>query len=307
MISNESAQERVEFAKKNGLEKALEHFQITLESLNRYNRLLRDGTGEPEPEMPKILVLDVETSPILLFAWQLFKPRPNHTDIYQDWHLFSWAAKWLLDDQVFSDVLTSEEAKAHNDSRICKSLWEYINEADIIIAHNGKAFDVRKYNARFMLNGLKPPSPYTVIDTLLESRKMALHTTHRLDYLSKLFGGSGKTNTPKGLWRKCFAGDPESLLLMEEYNKGDIFILEEAYLFMRPWIKSHPNVGVYMFADEPRCAVCGGKSLHEDGEVASNIGLYRTFRCNDCNSFSKERKTLVPLKNRKVLLVSSTK
>ena len=213
MISAKTAKQRVEYSKKNGLEKTLEHFQIAHDTLRRYINLISEPNEEPT--LPKILVLDIETSPILLFAWQLFKPRPNHTDIFQDWHIFSWAAKWLLDDQMYSDVLTPKEAKAHTDSRVCKSLWQIVDDADIIIAHNGKSFDIRKFNARFMLNGLKPPSPYSVIDTLTESRKMAMHTTHRLDYLSKLFGGTGKIENEKGLWQKCFAGDAEALLKME--------------------------------------------------------------------------------------------
>jgi hypothetical protein len=307
MISNKSARERVEFAKKHGLEETLKHFQITLESLKRYARRAREDEPDQEPIMPKILLLDVETSLLLLYAFEIFKPRPRHTDIFQDWHMLSWAAKWLLDDQIYSDVLTPEEAKAHNDARICKSLWEYINDADVIIGHNARGFDVRKYNARFMLNGLKPPSPYTVIDTLVESRKMAMHTSHRLDHISKLFGGSGKLKNPEGLWRDCFWGKPEALIQMDKYNKEDVYALEDAYLFMRPWIKNHPNIGVWMFANEPRCATCGSKSLYEEGVTTTNVGMYRTFRCNDCKSISKERRTMIPAKNKKILLTSSNK
>jgi len=309
MISYETARKRVEHAKKHGLEETLRHFQITLETLKRYARITREDTAEPdqEPQLPKILVLDVETTPLLIYTWGIYKPRPNHYDIFQDWHLLSWAAKWLLDDQIFSDVLHPEEAKAHNDARICKSIWKLVNEADIIIAHNGKQFDMKRLNARFMLNGLKPPAPYLIIDTLIESRKIAGHSSHKLDFIGELIQGQGKLVNPRGLWKDCFWGDAEALKHMEKYNKEDVYLLEDVYLFIRPWIKNHPNVGVYMFADEPRCATCGGKSLYEEGSQASSVGMYRVYRCNECNSLSKERRTMLPLKNRRVLLSSATK
>jgi hypothetical protein len=205
---------------------------------------------------------------------------------------------------MMSDVLTPDEAKAHNDARICKSIWELVDEADIIIAHNGVNFDMKKLNARFMLNGLKPPSPYRIIDTLQAIRQAAGHTSNRLDYLGEIIKGEGKLSNPKGLWKDCFWGDAQALLHMEKYNREDVYLLEDVYLFIRPWIKSHPNVGVYMFAGESRCATCGSKSLYEEGMQTTNVGMYRTFRCNECGALSKERKTMLPVKNRKVLLAS---
>jgi hypothetical protein len=304
MITKESAQERVEYAKREGLEKTLAHFKISLDSLERYARLLREDTGESleEEYKAKILVLDIETSPILMYTWTLYKPRLNHYDIYQDWHMFSWAAKWLLDDEVYSDVLTPEEARDHNDARIAKSLWEKVNEADMIIAHNGKDFDVKKFNARFMLNGIKPPSPYRIIDTLFEIRKVAGHTSNKLDFLAKLMTGEGKLENPRGLWKDCFWGDPEALAHMEKYNREDVFKLEDVYLFIRPWIKGHPNVSLYSFADESRCITCGSKNLYEESIYTTNTGMYRVFRCNDCQALSRARKTMLPAKNNKVLL-----
>jgi hypothetical protein len=41
-----------------------------------------------------------------------------------------------------------------------------MDEADIICAHNGDAFDIKKINSRLITNGFKPPSPFKTIDTL---------------------------------------------------------------------------------------------------------------------------------------------
>ena len=305
MISAQSAKEKVDYAEEHGVEEAISHFRINAKTLKRYIRFLNGphidfGT-------PKILVFDIETAPMTVFVWGLYKQRINHENIITDWFKLSWSAKWLHEDDIMSNVLTSEEAKNNDDKRITKSLWKLLDECDIVIAHNAKSFDIRRVNSRFMLHGLKPPSPYNVIDTLKESQKIAAHASHRLDYLGQLVRRKGKMETDYGLWKRCYNGDPEALFYMEKYNKEDVLLLEEVYLFMRPWMKTHPNIALYMFANEPRCTKCGSKSLHEEGASPTATGLYRTYRCNDCGGFSKERKTMVPLKNNRVLLSGVTK
>ena len=34
-----------------------------------------------------------------------------------------------------------------NDFEICKELWKLLDEADVVIGHNGDAFDIKKTNA----------------------------------------------------------------------------------------------------------------------------------------------------------------
>lgn len=79
-------------------------------------------------KLPKILVFDIETAPLLAFIWQLktdyvgpgMLEKPN-------WWMISWSAKWLFEDEMLNDVVTSEEARLEDDSRILKSIWELVN------------------------------------------------------------------------------------------------------------------------------------------------------------------------------------
>jgi hypothetical protein len=41
-------------------------------------------------------------------------------------------------------------------------------------------------------------------------------------------------------------GDPEALKHDEEYCKQDVLSTEELYLFLRPYMKTHPNMSVLM-------------------------------------------------------------
>ena len=304
MISLYTAKERVDYMDQHGIDAAIEQFSVTRSSLERYERLIRDSLRPAPQKLPNILVFDVETSPMAVFVWGLYKQRINHNNVIQDWHLISWAAKWLMSGEVMSDVLTPTEARKHDDSRIVKKIWNLLETANLVIAHNGKAFDLRKLNARFMLNGLKPPSPYQVIDTLVESRKMAAHSSHRLDYLGQIMYNKNKLDTDFELWKKCYVGDQESLDYMVKYNKIDVELLEEVYLFMRGWIKSHPNVGLYMDIESPVCSNCGSEKLHPIESYSTTVGQYDTFRCGDCGGICRMRTTNVPIKKRKSLTVS---
>ena len=128
--------------------------------------------------LPKILIFDIETTPMPVWVWDFGKQYVPHTNIVKDksgnqkfWYVLSWAAKWLYDENILSDVLTPEGAVARDDKRILDSVWKLIDEADIVIAHNGDRFDIRKLNARFILNDMNPPSPYKSIDTLKIARR----------------------------------------------------------------------------------------------------------------------------------------
>jgi len=312
MISRPSAQKKINYIKEYGIDKAIEHFEVSLESLKRYSRLIRHGMNDTEPEtidLPNILIFDIETAPMEVYVWGLYKQRINHDNVIEDWFVLSWSAKWLFSSEIMSDVLTPEEAQNGNDKRVCQSMWELFESADIVVAHNAQRFDIRKMNSRWILHKMKPPSPYQTIDTLKESRKMAAHSSHRLDYLGQILHNKGKIETDYSLWKRCKHGDSEALMYMEKYNKADVELLEEVYLSIRGWIKSHPNVGLYMETDEPVCANCGSDKIHEISEYVTPAGMYRAFRCDTpgCHAISRQRITAVPLAKRKNLMLSAAR
>lgn len=92
---------------------------------------------EKEISMPNILILDIETSPLKAYVWRLWKQDIYLDQLISDWFCISWAAKWLNHPETMSDVLTPDEIKNEDDSRIMKGLWNLLNDADIVIAHNG--------------------------------------------------------------------------------------------------------------------------------------------------------------------------
>ena len=247
------------------------------------------------PSMPKILVFDLEISPLRAYVWGRWKQNVSLSQTISEWFILSWSAKWLFSTETMSDVLTPGEVADEDDERIVKSLWKLIDEADIIIAHNSKGFDVGKMNSRFILNGLNPPTPYKVIDTMEIAKREFGFSSNKLDALAGYFGLDSKLSTGFELWSKCMKGDIEALSYMEKYNRYDVELLEEVYIRLRPWMRSHPNIGIYIQDDVPVCSVCGSKHIQEipDKFYFTQTTKYPIYRCDDCNGLTRGRRTIL--------------
>lgn len=240
---------------------------------------------------PKILIVDIETSPLRAFTWGLWKQNVNLSQIISNWYMLGWACKYLGEDKIYSGILKSEEALYENDERIVRELWEHLDNADIVIAHNGDKFDIPKINTRFLLHGLIPPSPYKQIDTLTVARQQFSFSSNRLDYLAEMFNIPKKLPTNFELWSECMVGNPEALKYMNEYNIADIVLLEEVYLRIRPYIKSHPNLDLYKDSAEATCPICGSTHLEEvsDKYFFTQAVRYKVYRCDDCGGLSRSK------------------
>lgn len=255
-------------------------------------------------KVPKYLLLDIETLPCTVYVWGLFKQRIPHTNIVTDWCVLSWKAKWLYGAEMMGDILTPEETKTQDDSRILQSIWYLLEDCDCVIAHNGKKFDIRKLNARFWHHKMKPPSPYQIIDTLKESQKILGTTSHRLDYLGKYMVNQGKMETNFDLWIRCFHGEQEALDYMFAYNEEDVVLLEEIYLELRPWIKSHPNYAIFSEATVPCCTYCGSDDIGDAGIYTTPAGRFVSKRCGECGGIFRERYSDLTRAERNNLLIS---
>lgn len=245
-------------------------------------------------KFPKILIFDTETAPMRAYVWRRWKETISLDQTISEWFMLAWSAKWLYDGQVMGDRLTGEEALREDDSRIMRSLRNLIDEADIVIAHNGEKADVPWMNTRFILNGLNPPKPYVLIDTLKVVKKQFGFSSNKLDALAGYFGFEHKMDTNFDLWKRCSEGDDEALEYMGEYNKKDTAILEEVYLRLRPWIKGHPNIGNYLEGSEPVCSQCGSDDLEEiEGQFYyTSVSKYKLYRCQKCGAVVRGRVNL---------------
>lgn len=269
------------------------------------NRLLKLGIPlEKLGKIPNILVFDIETAPLEVYTWGLYDQTININQIKHDWFVLCWSAKWLFDDQIMTGVLTKREALDKNDKNIVEKIWKLFDKADIIIAHNGDRFDIAKLNARFLKHELGQPSPYKTIDTLKVARKEFRLTSNKLDYICDYTGLDRKIETGGfDLWKRCVQGDTKALKLMDEYCQNDVIILEQMYLKLRPYIKNHPNLALYMESDYEVCPNCGSDKLKWGYLYRTRVNQYDCAKCQSCGAFMRARKSGLD-KEKKDLILS---
>lgn len=260
---------------------------------------LRSIFKQPDPNAhkdgPRILVLDIETRYMLLEGWGLFNQNFSVDQIAEDWSLLSYSAKWYDSDEViYSDV----SEKTEDD--VIAELHALLDEADFIIAHNGRRFDLKKIRARMVTRGFKPHSPVRVIDTLEICKKEFAFTSNKLLYLTKLLCKNNQKSdhghfAGHKLWQAFLKGDPLAIQEMRHYNMMDVISLQELYDLIAPWSSTLPVFEMYQ--DQI--------SLDDwelDGYHYSNLGKYQRYRNKKTGQYRRGKTNLLTKEQRAKLL-----
>ena len=211
----------------------------------------------------------------------------NLISVHRDWSILCFAWKWLdspleVESISYPKSLSAFISNPRNDYKIVRHLWRLLDEADIVVAHNGNSFDLKKIVSRFLFYNLPPPSPYKQVDTKLASRKVSSNTSNKLDDLGRAWG-FGRKLKHEGweMWIECMSGKKEAWKKMKEYNKRDVALLESVYKHLLPYISNHPNVA--MWDENTSCPKCGSnKGFYNGGFYTNATTRYRVKRCKNC-------------------------
>ena len=230
----------------------------------------------------KILFFDVESAPMLCYAFDLKVDYIGPHMIVEPPFLLTWSAKWADDDKILSDRLTGKEAKAQDDARLAESLASLIRQADVVVAHNGDRFDLPKLNTRLVTHQLDPVGDVKSIDTLKKARQAFKFPSNRLGELAKSLGLEVKTATDFSLWKRARAGDVPALKEMDAYCQQDVVVLESVFEALRPHVKGLPRLVDAGQFGQRVCPSCGSSDLDPDGVHRTNANSYARFRCGKC-------------------------
>lgn len=261
-----------------------------------------DWLNQPEKRLisppetgPKVLFFDIETAPALGWVWRWYDSKV--IELEQDWYILAFAYKWEGTNEVGVEGLDDQrgyKAGTTDDRLLVEKLHHLLDQADIVIGHNGDKFDLRKANARFLVHDLPPPSPYQTVDTLKEARRYFSFMSNRLSEIAKALGLSQKEQTGGfGLWRDCMRGDPSAWQRMKNYNRQDVLVLEEIYYKLLPYIgspgkRAHPNRAQWTVG--LTCPKCGSDDLVSRGTHRTSSSVYRTFQCKNCKGYTRSNK-----------------
>jgi hypothetical protein len=237
---------------------------------------------------PKILYFDIENAPNKSWVWGQYDQ--NVIAHVEEWYMLSVAWQWAGEDTIHVKSLADYKGYKPGtpcDKGLALDLWKLFDEADILIAHNGDAFDIKKANTRFLYHGFAPPSDYQTVDTLKIARKYFKFNSNKLDDLARILGvGRKLKHTGFSLWQDCMDGDQDAWKLMCKYNMQDVQLLKDVYMRLRSWHNRHPNVST--LKGHQGCPVCGATTTQ-----ATKRGFYRypslsvaqRYRCNQCTKY----------------------
>lgn len=256
---------------------------------------------------PRILLADIETAPVVAHVWGLFDQNVGLNQIQSDWHLLSWSAKWLGEPKIFYEDQRNSKVISE-DKALLKGMWTLLDEADIVIWQNGKNFDHKKLNARFILNGMVPPSSYKQIDTLQLARKHFGFTSNKLAYMTdKLCKKYKKLEHKKfpghDMWVECLKGNKAAWREMEKYNKHDVLSLEELFSKLIPWDNTI-NFNLYYDEVHNKCS-CGNAKIKKNGFAFTNSGKFQRYFCTKCGSETRSKENMFSKDKRKSLRMNT--
>lgn len=246
---------------------------------------------------PKVLLWDLENTPSK--GWYFDKYRENNiVAMDEDWWILSVGWKWLGESRshvLGLDDFPNYKRNKKDDKQLVLKIRELLDQADITIAHNGDAFDLKKAHARMLIHNIDPPSPSRQIDTLKIARKVAKFSSNKLGDLGESLGLGGKAET-EGIdtWLGCMEGNEKAWRIMKKYNKADVDLLEQVYLRLMPWAPTLPNLTVLTRVPDscPRPG-CGAEGqMVRRGTWTATTRVYDKYRCGACGGYSNATRSV---------------
>jgi DNA polymerase elongation subunit (family B) len=235
---------------------------------------------------PKILVVDIETKPNLVYAWGLFDQRIGINQIVEPQDIICFAAQWVGASKV-------EVHAAWDDyPAMLQRLHDLYSEADFVVGYNQKNFDNKHIMAALAKAGMTPPAPWRDVDLLHVVRRHFKFPSNKLDYVCQALGLGKKVETGgMDLWTACMAGDAAAQRKMLNYNKQDVKITTELFHRLTPWI-SGVNFGVHSGdSDErPTCTNCGSTNVIRKGTAITTSVSYKRYLC-ECGKWLRARRS----------------
>jgi len=241
---------------------------------------------------PRILILDIETSPHKGYFWGLFDQNIGLNQLEEPGRTIVIGYQWLgerkvhvLDERGGAKAMF---AKAH----------AVLAEADVVVTYNGDSFDLPRIAGALVEHRLPPMPPVTSIDLLKTARKLG-GASNKLEYMARRFGIGEKIKTEgMPLWIECLAGVSSAWARMRRYNTRDVRLTGRLYRLLRPYIKAHPYLGsstrlLTGTKVTGTCPRCRSPRLQARGTRRTRAMIIQRLQCLGCGGWHDGRKERV--------------
>lgn len=227
---------------------------------------------------PRILVIDIETSPSLSYHWRMFKENIGIEQVKEPGTILCFAAKWFEESEIFA--FSSWE---HGEEGMLQAAHSLLSNADAVVTKNGEQFDIPWLNTLFLKYKMNPVPPLTNIDLEKILRKHFRFLSNKLDFVVQYLGiGKKVENEGFKLWRKVMDGDEVAQRKMIRYCKGDVRVTDRLYKRMRPFIPNHPHLGDVKSRE---CGSCGSGKVHVSKYRRTKAMRIQQLHCQNCGSY----------------------
>lgn len=243
---------------------------------------------------PRTLFLDVESAPTVVHAWSLRDLHVGLNQIVADPYLIGVGVMW--DGDRSPRYLSTWDEGGRK--AMLETLWDLLDEADVVCHYNGDSFDTPWINGEFMREGMTPPSPSKSIDLYKVFKKNARFVSHKLDYVAGAILGEHKLPTGgHSLWVSCMEGDEKARKRMALYCKRDVALLPRLLEKARPWLGAQINFALYAGVEDLACQKCGSDDLEKRGFAYSPTGIFQQYRCRDCGGWTRDTKRVAGIQS----------
>lgn len=263
-----------------------------------------NGANLPKGKGPRILYIDIETAAAQVLAFGRYDVNitENHVLVPGDWLL---SVSYAFNDEPVGGIgLSRQSVLSQDDSELVCLVYELMENADVVIAHNGKKFDFKILQARALAHNLGVLPSVKFVDTLKLAKAKIKVPSFSLDSMCAYFGIDRKIQTEGiGLWKRVQSGDTDAMVEMIRYNVQDVVILRDLYKKIASLGDSGYNAALYFNDDISRCKACGSHNIAETGRtVETGQNSYAEVECLDCGAKARKKQSLLTKEKRKNLL-----
>lgn len=192
----------------------------------------------------KVLIFDIETAPNLALSFG-GKWKVNLAKVLRHPYILCFSYQWLdskkISNVAQTDFKTYYKKNPHCDKKVVEKLHKLMDEADIVMAHNGDSFDIKQANTRFLKHGLVPYSDIQTIDPKKICKKVFGFVSNSLKDIAEFLGVAEKLpNEGIEMWIGCMNGTKAHWKNMIKYNNQDVKVLRAIYEKIKNWIPRSP-------------------------------------------------------------------
>lgn len=241
------------------------------------------------PKNLKIAFIDTETMPNLGAFWASGpKLSIGPEAIIQERFMLSVQWSWNNEKEVH---VVQANIKKRDDTKVIKALTKILQEADIVVGHNVRKFDLRWAAGRALLLGLEPTRSKFVkhIDTMILAKQAFYLNSYKMDYICQKLGIKGKIKTSFSDWMAILNVDNAAELAQEranylcKYGKHDINMNRELFIKILPHVKLTNKLEMMLYGKSAVCPECQSFKVHGKGLRVTKTGknMHR-FVCGAC-------------------------